>query len=135
MIIDEILDYKDKFKNSIDLDYIYKEAKLFNIEYIARAIENGNNENIQTALCDYIDQNDYNSELKKFIKTITFRKQNTKRQYYWVADDNYHQHGSLIEFVMLNNIEYNYICNTRIYNNHRGYITDDYRCALAYIND
>ena len=135
MIIDEILDLKDGYKKEVDLDYIYNEAKIFNFDDLAEAIENGNNKDIQRALINYITTQNYNSSLVEFIKKTTFRNKNTKKTYYFVEDDSYGQHGDYIEEIKLNKQEYNYASNNRQYNGRRGFLTDSYVSAVYYTND
>lgn len=135
MIIDEILDYKDGLTKKIDLNYIYAQAKLFNFDCIANALENGNNKDIQQALINYITENEYNNEIVDFIQNTIFRNRNTKKTYYFVEDNSYGQHGDFIEEIKLNEIEYNYSQNTRTLNGKRGFLTGKYISALYYVND
>ena len=73
MIIDRILDRKDNERyNGKD---IYK-AHSFYIDCmmygkigddITRAMDEGDNADVQRALCKYIDDNEYNPEIKNYI--------------------------------------------------------------------
>ena len=70
MIIDEILDFKyfreNNQKYEPDMKYMYDEAMLFGIDYLAEALDNGNNNDIQKALCRYIEENNYPEYLTAF---------------------------------------------------------------------
>lgn len=135
MIIDEILDLKDNYKSKIDLNYVYTEAKEFGFDYIITALEQGNNKDLQVALCKYIDDNNYNTDIKKFINSTIFMRKQRQKTYYFVEDDNYGQHGDFIETIQLNDLQYNYIEDTRLYNGKRGFITNSYMSALYYTQD
>ena len=78
MIIDEILDFKyfreNKQKFEPDMKYIYDEAMEFGFDYLAEALDNGNNNDIQKALCRYVDENEYNPAIKDFINQINWQK-------------------------------------------------------------
>jgi len=65
MIIDLILDRRDGHK--IDLRDLYDNAVDFEFWKLANAIDNGENEDIQRELCNYIDDNGYPQEIKGFI--------------------------------------------------------------------
>lgn len=75
MIIDAIYDryaderdgYGDNYDFKKDGRYIYDEALEFNFDYISRAMDVGSNVDVQKALCRYIDEQDYNPDLKEFI--------------------------------------------------------------------
>lgn len=74
MIIDEILDVRDGFKQTPDLKYMYDEATLFRFNDLARALDCGSNKDIQKALCDYIIDCEYNPEICEFINTFDWLK-------------------------------------------------------------
>ena len=78
MIIDEILDFKYFKENNQryepDMKYIYDEAMFFEFDYISKALDYGTNEDIQKALCRYIDDNNYNPAVKDFINSINWQK-------------------------------------------------------------
>lgn len=77
MIIDLICSKKE-LKNNKPLSpesirYILEECRIFEFDEIAAAINSRSNDATKKALCDYIDRNDYNPELKTFINnTIWF---------------------------------------------------------------
>lgn len=136
MIIDEILDLKEKLMEKVDLQYIYDEAKIFNFDYIVNAIDNLDNKGIQNAICKYIIDNGYNTEICDFVKTIKFiNRKATKKTYYFVADDYYGQHGCDIEKVEMTKYAYNYCSDNRLCNGKRGFITDSFMGAMYYVND
>lgn len=73
MIIDRILDRKDGFGFSeADLRYMYDEATLFWMEGLARAIDGGENSDIQRELCKYIDDNGYNKSIKRYVNKVNW---------------------------------------------------------------
>ena len=75
MIIDAICDILDGDTITYNLlKYIYDEAMLFGFDYISRALDEGDNRDIQNALCRYVIENDYNTNLCDFIKTQNFLK-------------------------------------------------------------
>lgn len=68
MIVDAILDRKAyPSYTQEDMDYILNEAKTMDFDYITSAFETGSNKEIQAALCKYIDEQDYNPEIKEYI--------------------------------------------------------------------
>ena len=69
MIIDAILDAKEDGEH-MGLKYLYDQAMFFGFHPLASAIDLGDNSNIQRELCEYIDSEGYNSELKEFINTF-----------------------------------------------------------------
>ena len=136
MIIDEILDYKDNATNKIDIQYIYDEAKIFNFDYIINAIDNGNNKDIQNAICEYIKNNNYNLDICDFVKTIKFvDKKANKKTYYFVEDDCYGQHGWNIEEMTLTKYQYKNYEDDRKIDGRHGFLTDNYASAIYYVND
>ena len=80
MIIDEILDFKYFVETyglenvEPDMKYIYDEATLFGFDYLAEALDNGDNQDIQKALCRYIDDNNYPAYLLAFINSINWQQ-------------------------------------------------------------
>lgn len=72
MIIDCILDRKDGWK------YTPKQFYLDVMGYgeigheITRAMDAGTEEDVKQALCDYIEYNDYNMEICKYIRSVTW---------------------------------------------------------------
>lgn len=69
MIIDEILNAKNN-NNIIDIEYIKEEAELFDFDYITKAINKQNVNELKAALKEYILQNEYNKELLKDIDNL-----------------------------------------------------------------
>lgn len=71
MIIDAILDRKASgIYTQTELEYILAEADIFEFEDITTAFVRGNNTYIQFALCDYIDGQGYNPEIKKYVNKV-----------------------------------------------------------------
>lgn len=71
MIIDAILDRRagcgylyPEFK------YICDEARIFEFDYIIEAFKTKQNKAIQEALCKYIDEGDYNPEIKEYVNRV-----------------------------------------------------------------
>lgn len=69
MIIDEILDSKELNKK-IDIEYIKKEAELFEFTDIIDAIEQKDTTALRKALKNYIKTNNYNNNILKDIDKI-----------------------------------------------------------------
>ena len=80
MIIDEILETKEQQK-FLNINYIKKEAELFNIDNITKAINEQNANELKTALKEYVTNNSYNKKLLKDIDKlkITFEDPKTKK--------------------------------------------------------
>lgn len=73
MIIDCILDRQDleMFEEYIPHDFYLEMMKYGEESYpITRAMDNGDEENVKKALCDYIDRNDYNPTIKDYINSV-----------------------------------------------------------------
>lgn len=71
MIIDAILDRRDGSPYTMETaKYIYDEATLFKMNDLARAFDCGSNEDCQRELARYIDLNEYNPDLKKYIYSV-----------------------------------------------------------------
>ena len=69
MIIDAILDRKYGIEYTREsMRYIYDEATMFGYDELARALDGGSNADIIRELCKYIDDNNYNPEIKKYVK-------------------------------------------------------------------
>lgn len=66
MIIDEVLDTID-LQKKLDIDYIQKEAEVFEFADIAQAIEQKDTKALKTALKNYIIQNEYNKNILQDI--------------------------------------------------------------------
>lgn len=77
MIIDEILDTLEIKGKILDLDYIEREARLFEIEYISNAIESKDKEILKQSLAKYIVDSGYNYNI---IKSFDKIKINFKRE-------------------------------------------------------
>ena len=76
MIIDAILDRRacPEYYGEREIEYILEEADIFGFNEITRAFATGNNRNVQNALCNYIDNNEYNPEIKDFVKSVNWVK-------------------------------------------------------------
>lgn len=77
MIIDLICSKKETKNNKPlhpeSIRYILEECRIFEFDEIAAAINSRNNDATKKALCNYIDRNGYNPNLKEFINnTIWF---------------------------------------------------------------
>ena len=76
MIIDLICSKKE-LKNNKPLSpesirYILEECRIFEFDEIAVAVNSRNNDATKKALCNYIDRNEYNPEIKNFILNTTW---------------------------------------------------------------
>ena len=69
MIIDEILDSKELNKK-IDIEYIKKEAELFEFADILEAVEQKDITALRTALKNYVIHNEYNKDILQDIDKI-----------------------------------------------------------------
>ena len=69
MIIDEILDSKELNKK-IDIEYIQKEAELFEFADILEAIEQKDIKALKTALKNYVIHNEYKNDILQDIDKI-----------------------------------------------------------------
>jgi hypothetical protein len=75
MIIDKILDRKDGIPyTQRDFNYILDEAKLFDMNDLANALQSNQNKNIIRELENYIKNNNYNLELVKYVKTQNWER-------------------------------------------------------------
>ena len=74
MIIDKICDAMDGDYNPRDFyNYVSESESIFNSDWsISRSLDCGTNQDVQNALCKYIDVNGYNPEIKKFINKFTW---------------------------------------------------------------
>lgn len=72
MIIDAILDRRavPEAYTLRDIKYIVDEAEIFGFDYIIKAFQSDNNKAVQEALCKYIDEQNYNPEIKEFVTNI-----------------------------------------------------------------
>lgn len=72
MIIDLILDRKDGHPYNAEGFYleIMEYESIFEMDkFISTALAYGTNADIQKALCDYIDNGDYNEQIKDYINS------------------------------------------------------------------
>ena len=76
MIIDLILDKKvdpiNEPLNARGIKYLIEESKIFGFNEIYFAAYNRNERAIKTALCEYIDKQGYNPDIKEFILKTTW---------------------------------------------------------------
>ena len=74
MIIDAILDRRacPQYYGEEEIKYILEEADIFGFNEIIRAFNTGDNRNVQNALCDYIDNNEYNPDIKAYIRSVNW---------------------------------------------------------------
>jgi hypothetical protein len=70
MIIDRILDRKDGFGYNARKFYFACLARGEVGDDITTAMDYGTESDVKRALCDYIDNNEYNPEIKKFINAV-----------------------------------------------------------------
>ena len=71
MIIDVILDRMDGYYYGKEqARAIYDYATFFHMEELASALDGGNNEEVTEALCKYIDDNEYNPQVKEYIRSV-----------------------------------------------------------------
>lgn len=75
MIVDIILDRKDGFKfGKEQLKDMYDESMMFGFDYLSRALDYGTEEDVKKALCRYIDEQDYNPNIKEYINSVNWLK-------------------------------------------------------------
>lgn len=73
MIIDRILDRKDNEELFENYNYNAQDFYFEILGYgkigneITLAMDYGTNEDVQNALCNYIDENDYNPQIKNYV--------------------------------------------------------------------
>lgn len=75
MIIDLILDRKDGMTYNAEDFYrdIIDYENIFELSHdISLAMDYGNNEDVQQALCSYIDNQHYNPEIKQYICSVNW---------------------------------------------------------------
>lgn len=84
LIFDRISDIKSGYEDSYDAREFYNDcreyAECFESEVqweIVDALDSGTNEDVQRALCKYIDVNEYNPKIKDFINSVK-----------WICDEN-----------------------------------------------
>lgn len=72
MVIDSILNRKDgKLYKAREF---YQEMANYGNDEIAEAMDNGEEEDVKAELCKYIDEQGYNKEIKKYIKSQKWLK-------------------------------------------------------------
>lgn len=77
MVIDLILDRKEGF---VDLNAEYLEdMKQYEFDYINDAIDTNDDDTIKAALNRYIDENEYNPEIKNYITSVNWSVEQVKR--------------------------------------------------------
>lgn len=75
MIVDLILDRKDgaEYDAKSFYDDVMEYEAIFELNRsISRALDSGTNKDVQRALCEYIEDNGYNHEIKDFINKVTW---------------------------------------------------------------
>jgi len=74
MIIDKICDAMDGDYNPRDFYNCVNDHEMgFPSNHpISRALDGGTNQDVQKALCSYVDVNEYNADIKKFINKFTW---------------------------------------------------------------
>jgi hypothetical protein len=73
MIIDVILDRRDGYEYTENsMKRLYDYAMYFKFWKLADALDNGDNEDIQRELCQYILDQDYNPELIDYINSVNW---------------------------------------------------------------
>lgn len=80
MIIDCILNRKDNARygeaynpHDFYMDILgYRKSNEYWSDRITTAMDYGTEEEVQTALCEYIDRNEYNPLIKDYIRSVTW---------------------------------------------------------------
>lgn len=84
MIIDLILDRKDgqQYDAKDFYNNILQYEKTFHFRPdISRALDGGTNEDVQRALCAYIDENGWNPAIKDYINSVDWLKSKPTKKY------------------------------------------------------
>lgn len=86
MIIDAILDRKNGYPYDAREFYDYVrsfEGRQFgtNGHAISYSMDYGENYDIQDSLCEYIDMNNYNPEIKEYINSVDWLKNDDGREW------------------------------------------------------
>ena len=72
MIVDRILDRKESGEYNAH-DFYFEVFAYGEIGHrITEAMDYGENEDVQRELCRYIDENEYNPEIKKYINSVAW---------------------------------------------------------------
>lgn len=75
MIIDFILDRMDgcSYDSKEFYDYVTEESSVFDFcSNIARALDSGTEQDIKEQLCNYIEQENYNPEIKNYVNSVSW---------------------------------------------------------------
>lgn len=78
MVIDLILDRKEGFAD-LNAEYL-EDMKQYEFDYINAAIDTNDDDTIKAALCRYIEENEYNPELKNYITSVNWSIEQAKRK-------------------------------------------------------
>ena len=78
MVIDLILDRKDGFAD-LNAEYL-EDMKQYEFDYINAAIDTNDDDTIKAALCRYIEENEYNPEIKNYINSVNWSFTEEKRK-------------------------------------------------------
>lgn len=78
MVIDLILDRKEGFAD-LNAEYL-EDMKNYGFDYIDSAIDTNDDDTIKAALCRYIEENEYNPELKNYINSVNWSVEQAKRK-------------------------------------------------------
>lgn len=78
MVIDLILDRKEGFAD-LNAEYL-EDMKQYEFDYINAAIDTNDDDTIKAALCRYIEENEYNPELKNYITSVNWSFTEEKRK-------------------------------------------------------
>lgn len=78
MVIDIILDRRAferedgnyEWYGKRQFRYLYDYAVSFQFDYLGRALDSGEEEDVKLALCRYIDENGYNPNIKEYIRSV-----------------------------------------------------------------
>ena len=81
MIIDMVLDRKDYYEQGHDVynagrfyNYCMMESSVFNGigDKITSAMDYGENDDVQRAICDYINEQGYNPKICEFVREVNW---------------------------------------------------------------
>ena len=75
MIIDLILNRRDdEQENCFDYtpEQFYRECMEYGNDKITRAMDMGTENDVKHALCDYIDNGEYNQDIKQYINSVAW---------------------------------------------------------------
>jgi hypothetical protein len=78
MVIDLILDRKEGFAD-LNAEYL-EDMKCYEFDYINAAIDTNDDDTIKAALCRYIEENEYNPEIKGYITSVNWSITEEKRK-------------------------------------------------------